>query len=145
MLFYLGRQLSAPVAFDNTLTSGSPSAYPDAWAALCTSSNGQIAAWIDRNYGVADGSQVYEGYGLIIGGSAGSSKQYPTAIHRLLERNAVTPNYMPLPAGQRYQWRGGYSWGPVDLATGFVASMRYLDDGKVRRADVLSGVAVLNP
>ncbi|MGC9741837.1 hypothetical protein JTH53_04360 [Pseudomonas capeferrum] len=109
-LFYLGGQLEAPVPFDATLTSGSPSVYPDAWAVLCTAANGQLAAWIDRSYGVADGSQVSERYGLIIGGGT-TIKQYTTAIHRLLERNKDAPNYMPLKAGKSYAWRGGTAGG----------------------------------
>jgi len=143
-LFYLGGQLTAPVPFDGTLTSGSPSAYPDAWAALCTSANGQLAAWIDRSYGIADGKQVSEAYGLIIGGGT-TTKQYTTAIHRLLQRNPDNPNYMRLDSGKSYKWRGGYSWGPVDVKPGFVASMRYLDNGRMRRANALSGTVIINP
>lgn len=143
-LFYMGGQFSEPVPFDPTLTSGSPSAYPDAWAVLCTGANGQLAAWIDRGYGVADGSQVSEEYGLIIGGST-TVKQYTTAIHRFLQRNPVNPNYMPLEAGKSYKWRGGYSWGPVDVKPGFVASLRYLDNGRMRRANAVNGTVIINP
>ncbi|MBA6088606.1 hypothetical protein H4C81_06825 [Pseudomonas monteilii] len=144
-LFYLGGQLSEPVPFDSTLTSGSPSVYPEAWAALCTSANGQLAAWIDRSYGVADGKQVSEAYGMIIGGGAASTKQYTTAIHRFLQRNPDSPNYMELPSGKSYKWRGGYSWGPVDVKPGFVASLRYLDNGRMRRANAINGTVIINP
>lgn len=143
-LFYMGGQLEAPVPFDPTLTSGSPTIYPNAWAVLCASANGQLAAWIDRGYGVADGSQVSDRYGLIIGGST-TTKQYTTAIHRLLERNVQNPNFMPLPAGKSYKWRGGYSWGPVNVKPGFVASLRYLDNDRMRQANALSGALVINP
>ncbi|MNH14268.1 hypothetical protein D3C79_738570 [compost metagenome] len=141
-LFYLGGQFAAPIPFDNKVNSGSPAAYPGAWAVLTSGAQGQLTAWIDRHYGIADGAQVYEGFGLIVGGSS-SNKQYTTAIHHLLRRGS--PNFMPLAAGQKYKWRGGYSWGPLEVSDGFVASTRYLDGGRVRRADAVSGQVVLNP
>ncbi|MNO98757.1 hypothetical protein D3C76_905110 [compost metagenome] len=141
-LFYLGGQFPAPIPFDNTKNSGLAAEHRGAWAVLTTGSAGQLMAWMDRSYGIADGSEVYSGYGMIVGGS-GSAKQYTTAIHRFLVRGS--PNYMQLNAGKTYKWRGGYSWGPVDVKAGLVASTRYLDGGRIRRADAVSALAVLNP
>ncbi|WP_063912481.1 hypothetical protein [Pseudomonas sp. p21] len=142
-LFYLGGQFPTPIPFDGTVNSGAPSAYPDAWAVLTTSANGQLGAWIDRNYGVAAEEHIYEGYGKIIGGGSASSKQYTSAIHKFLQRDPA--NAMRLQAGKSYQWRGGYSWGPVSLPDGMVATLRYMDEWRIRRAFAVSANKVLKP
>lgn len=142
-MFYLGGQFPTPIPFDGTVNSGAPSAYPDAWAVLTTSANGQLAAWIDRDYGVAAEEHIYEGYGKIIGGGSASTKQYTSAIHKFLQRNPA--NAMRLEAGKSYQWRGGYSWGPVSLPDGMVATLRYMDEWRIRRAFAVSASKVLKP
>jgi hypothetical protein len=142
-LFYLGGQFPQPIPFDSTVNSGLPADYPDAWAVLTTSANGQLAAWIDRKYGVAAESQIFENYGKIIGGGGISPKQYTTAINRERVRNPA--NAMRLQAGKSYQWRGGYSWGPVSLPDGMVATLRYMDEWRIRRAFAESASTVLKP
>ena len=144
-LFYLGGQFPEPIDWDGKVNSGNAIDYPDAWAVITTSVNGQLTAWIDREYGIAKSRQVDPVRGMIRGGGDGSTKQYTTAYNRPLVRNPTTPNYIALAAGERYQWRGGYSWGPVDVKAGFVASTRYLDGDRIRRADAVSALAVLNP
>ncbi|KEY87839.1 hypothetical protein MBA34_17900 [Pseudomonas capeferrum] len=142
-LFYLGGQFPQPIPFDSTVNSGSPADYPDAWAVLTTSANGQLAAWIDRKYGVAAESQIFENYGKIIGGGGTSTKQYTTAINKERVRNPA--NAMRLQAGKSYQWRGGYSWGPVSLPDGMVATLRYMDEWRIRRAFAVSASKILKP
>lgn len=145
-LFYMGGQYDAPIAWDSTANAGSPTLYPKAWASVCASANGQLSAWIDRDYGIAAVPDlIYPGYGTIIGGGGSSTKQYTTAIHKFLQRNPTTPNYYKLLKGQSYKWRGGYSWETPVVADGLVASMHYLDNGVIRRADALSGTVVLKP
>ncbi|MNG74478.1 hypothetical protein D3C79_329590 [compost metagenome] len=144
-LFYLGGQFPEPIDWDGKVNSGNAIDYPDAWAVITTSANGQLTAWIDRDYGIAKSRQVDPVRGMIRGGGDASTKQYTTAYNRPLVRNPTTPNYIALAAGERYQWRGGYSWGPVDVKAGFVASTRYLDGDRIRRADAVSALAVLNP
>ncbi|MNP71187.1 hypothetical protein D3C76_1675380 [compost metagenome] len=110
---------------------------------LTTSANGQLAAWIDRKYGVAAESQIFENYGKIIGGGGTSTKQYTTAINKERVRNPA--NAMRLQAGKSYQWRGGYSWGPVSLPDGMVATLRYMDEWRIRRAFAVSASKILKP
>ncbi|WP_179028122.1 hypothetical protein [Pseudomonas hunanensis] len=142
-VFYLGGNNTSPTKFNGKLNSGNYLDSPTAWASLCSSNKGQLAAWIDRTYGIADGTRIHESFGMIIGGGPGSTKQYTTAIHRLLKREKA--NYYSLLAGERYQWRGGYSWSSQTAKPGFVASMKYLDNGRVRRVDALSGLNYINP
>ncbi|MDD2133370.1 hypothetical protein [Pseudomonas kurunegalensis] len=142
-VFYLGGMNETPAKFNGNLNSGNFKEAPKAWASLCSSRKGQLAAWIDRGYGIADGTHIHESFGMIIGGGPGSVKQYTTAIHRQLKRDKS--NYLTLSKGDRYQWRGGYSWSSGRSKPGFVASMKYLDNGRVRQADALSGAIYLNP
>ncbi|MNP04435.1 hypothetical protein D3C76_963480 [compost metagenome] len=142
-LFYLGGQFPAPIPWDGKVISGSVNDYRDAWAVLTTSAQGQLCAWMDREYGIAASRQVVPERGLIRGGGDASTKQYTTAYNKWNVRGPS--NMIPLAAGARYQWRGGYSWGPVDVKAGMVASTRYLDGGRIRRADAVSALTVLNP
>lgn len=146
-IFYFNGQYAAPVAYDPGATSGKPSEFPDAWAVLCTGADGQLGAWIDRNYGIADPKNSVDDYGLMIGSGAGSTsrKQYPTAYHRRLARDTVTPNFLPLATGASYKWRGGYVWQPVMTRTGVVAGFDYLLGGRVRRAEAASNIRVYDP
>ncbi|MCY1436033.1 hypothetical protein D9M71_521480 [compost metagenome] len=142
-VFYLGGKNKSPTKFSGKLNSGNYQDSPRAWASLCSGKKGQLAAWIDRSYGIADGTKIHDSFGMIIGGGAGSTKQYTTAIHRQLKRDKT--NYLSLLKGESYQWRGGYTWSSHAVKSGFVASMKYLDNGRVRRVDALSGEIYLNP
>lgn len=146
-VFFIGGQFAAPVPYVTGLGSGKPSVYPDAWAVLCTGADGQLGAWIDRNYGIAGAENTSEDFDLMTGSGAGSTsrKQYPTAYHRRLVRDAVNPNYLPLAAGKSYKWRGGYSWQPVALKSPFVASMDYMLDGRARRVDAITASRTVSP
>jgi hypothetical protein len=146
-VFFIGGQFAAPVPYVTGLGSGKPSAYPDAWAVLCTGADGQLGAWIDRNYGIAGAENTSEDFDLMTGSGAGSTsrKQYPTAYHRRLVRDAVNPNYLPLAAGQSYKWRGGYSWQPTAPKSPFVASMDYMLDGRARRVDAITASRTVSP
>lgn len=142
-LFYLGGQFPAPIPFDGTVNSGAADAYPDAWAVLTSSANGQLGAWIDRDYGVAAENQIYAPYGKIIGGTTPGAKQYTTAINK--KRVRSPGNAMRLEAGATYRWRGGYSWEPVIIPAGMVATLRYMDEWRVRSAFAVSAGRVLKP
>lgn len=146
-VFFIGGQFAAPVPYVTGLGSGKPSEYPDAWAVLCTGADGQLGAWIDRNYGIAGAENTSDDFDLMTGSGAGSTsrKQYPTAYHRRLDRDPVNPNYLPLAAGKSYKWRGGYSWQPVAPKSPFVASMDYMLDGRVRRVDAISASRTVSP
>jgi len=136
-LYYLEGKHGLPIPFDGLETSGKPSEKPNAWASCYVygDGSGQLSAWIDRSYGIADAKNSSDQYGLIIGGGPASTKQYPTAYHRFLARNPASPNHMELKAGASYKWRGGYSWQPVRLRTNAVATMDYVHDGRLRRVD----------
>lgn len=144
-LFYVGGQFESPIDWDGKVMSGNPIDYPNAWAVITTSANGQLAAWMDRDYGIAQSRQIDPIRGLIRGGGDASTKQYTTAYNKSLLRNPPTPNYIELAAGKRYQWRGGYSWSSVKVADGFVSSFNYLENGVIRRADAVSGPMYLKP
>lgn len=142
-LFYLDGQYATPIVWDGDAISGNALDYPNAWAVLTTSTNGQLVAWMDRSYGITFQRYVDPIRGLIRGGGSSSTKQYTTAYNKWNVRGPS--NLIPLNAGEKYQWRGGYSWGPLNTASGFVASMRYLSEGQTRRVDVISAQLYLNP
>lgn len=144
-LFYLGGQFPEPIDWDGKVNSGNAIDYPDAWAVITTSANGQLTAWIDREYGIAQRRLVDPVRGMIRGGGDASTKQYTTAYNRPLVRDPTTPNYIALAAGERYQWRGGYSWSSVKVVDGFAASFNYLDNGVIRRADAFTASMYLKP
>lgn len=106
-LLFLAGQYEAPQAFDSALTAGLKSAYPDAWAVVFSSADGQMMTWMDRTYGVGDGSLVASDRPMIRGGGAGNTKFYHAAIAGVAK---------PLAQGEAYRWRGGYAWQAAGLA-----------------------------
>lgn len=99
-LFYGGTN-TARVAFDPTVSSGTKAAAPNAWALVFQDpANGQLTTWMDREYGVGNGSNVASNRAYVRLGGATNTKAYHAAV-------AGTP--LQLPAGQSYKWRGGYA------------------------------------
>ncbi|PRN02227.1 hypothetical protein A0O30_23780 [Pseudomonas sp. LLC-1] len=112
-LFYGGTN-TARVAFDPTASSGTKSAAPNAWALVFQDpANGQLATWMDREYGVGNGSNVASNRAYVRMGGATNPKAYHAAI-------AGTP--LQLAAGQSYKWRGGYALQAPGLQTAGVDS-----------------------
>ena len=99
-LFYGGTN-TARVGFDPTAASGNKSVAPNAWAlVLQHPTNGQLVTWMDRAFGVGNGSNVASNRALIRIGGASNTKAYHAAI-------AGTP--LDLSPQTSYKWRGGYA------------------------------------
>jgi len=143
-MFFFDGQYATDIPYDTAANSGKPSEYPNAWAVVTTGTEGQLGAWIDRNYGVADAKNSSDEFGLIIGSGEGSTsrKLYPTAIHRPLRR---ADGGMQFGAGESYFWRGGYTWSPKVTRSGMVATMEYMLGGTVRRAEAATGSRTYSP
>lgn len=128
----LGGQYPSRVTFDSTNTSGPCSTYPDAWAILLNSDEGQLATWLDHSYGVGDGRFVDPDEPRTRGsGSAGGNKQYHAAVRSFIEP-------VHLLAGKTYKWRGGYALSaPVEAGEGFDSELSFVQDGAPRHAMIV--------
>lgn len=122
---FLGK-LNSRGVFNSTANSGSKSANPDVWGvSFKDPSNGQLVAWMDREYEAGDGRYVPSNSPFIRGGGASNQKFYHAVIVNMT---------VPLSAGASYRWRGGWAWQPVQ--TGLSDGV----DGAVQRT--VGGVSV---
>ncbi|KGG90822.1 hypothetical protein P245_15175 [Comamonas thiooxydans] len=113
----LGGSNTAREPFDSTKTSGAKSAYPNAWAVVLQSSNGQLGMWLDKGYAAGSGALVDDAEALIRGGGASNTKWYLGVVFKM----ESTPEYA---AGEGYRYRGGYSFGSaITLPAGFDSVM----------------------
>ncbi|QMP23941.1 GDSL family hydrolase [Pseudomonas phage DDSR119] len=143
-IFFFDGQYASPIPYDPGANSGKPSEYPNTWAVVTTGADGQLGAWIDRSYGIAEAKNSSDEFGFITGSGAGSTsrKLYPTAIHQPLRRADGGIQFM---AGESYFWRGGYTWSPKVTRAGMVATMEYMLGGTVRRAEAATGSRTYAP
>ena len=113
----LGGSNTARAPFDSTKDSGAKSAYPDAWALVLQSSNGQLGMWLDKGYAAGSGTLVDDARTLARGGGASNTKWYLCVIDKMV----AGPEYA---AGEGYKYRGGYSFGSaITLPAGFDSVM----------------------
>ncbi|KGG83042.1 hypothetical protein P245_25800 [Comamonas thiooxydans] len=113
----LGGSNTAREPFDSTKTSGAKSAYPNAWALVLQSSNGQMGMWLDKGYAAGSGALVDDAEALIRGGGASNTKWYLGVVFKMV----AGPEYA---AGEGYRYRGGYSFGSaITLPAGFDSVM----------------------
>lgn len=102
-MLYLGGQYSARASFDSDSDSGAKTSCPDAWAVVFQGpSNRQQTLWMDRSYGVGDGRYVDSSRPFIRGGGPNNHKFYNAAVS--------SAEGVQLQAGEKYVWRGGWSW-----------------------------------
>lgn len=99
----LGGSNTARIPF--TLTdndSGPKSSNPDAWAiVLQEPTNGQMALWLDKEYGAGDGSHVIDAEPLLRGATTG--KWYLGVVLSTVTGKSFA-------AGTGYRYRAGISW-----------------------------------
>lgn len=99
------RQLAAAVTH-----SGMKNIAPDAWAMSLSGPNGLFNCWMDRSYGLGNGSNVYPQDAYMRKNST-IWKFYHAVISR--------PDAgLSMSAGQTYDWRGGYSLAPESMTAG---------------------------
>lgn len=111
------RQLAA-----NVNTSGQKSVAPNAFAFSLGSANGFLSSWMDRAFGVGDGSFVAPSWAYMRK-NASIWKFYHAAVAGM---------DAPLAAGQGYSWRGGYGFSPATIVsgTGIDSAFVYSKGGK---------------
>jgi len=130
-ILFVGGMTKDRVPFTQSLSSGPSSTYPDAWAVILQSGNGQLSSWMDRTYGVGTGDHVADTNSLIRVGGGISTKVYHAAIFNY-------ENPLHLAAGESYKWRGGYALqSPNVEPAGFDSLLRFSQDGSTRLAWVI--------
>lgn len=130
---YIKGQYAGRVPFNSENTSGAYSAYPDAWATILKGPSGQLASWLDLDYGVPSTLPLDASDVRIKGGGGSSTKQYHAAI-----RSFSAPYAMS--TGDKYKWRGGYSLGVGNVSAPFDSLLVYWAGGV--RKSVLPVTAV---
>lgn len=125
-------------SFSGELNSGIKEVHPRAWAAIAQSRNGQQVSWIDRDYGIADGSCVSPDTFLIKGsGKSTGKKIYHAAI--------CGDDAFTLLPGQSYKWRGGYSWQfKTGKSVNHIATFRFLKQQSINFTAVKSACFYTN-
>jgi hypothetical protein len=100
------------------LGSGTKGQAPNAWAVVLQHpTNGQMALWMDKEYGAGDGSHCIDSEFLVRGANTG--KWYLGAV--------LNPGGEHFAAGTGYRYRAGLSWQSADItANGYdsVVTMR---------------------
>ena len=89
-------------SFSGEINSGNKVVHPRAWAAIAQSRNGQQVSWINRGYGIANGSYVSPDTFLIKGSGKSTGK-------KICHEATYGDEAFTLLSGQSYKWRGGYS------------------------------------
>lgn len=99
----LGGSNTARIPFSLTDNdSGLKSSNPDAWAiVLQEPANGQMALWLDKEYGAGDGSYVIDSEPLLRGAATG--KWYLGVVLSTITGRSFS-------AGTGYKYRAGISW-----------------------------------
>ncbi|WP_334159568.1 hypothetical protein [Achromobacter insolitus] len=121
---YYGKA-NARGAFTSTTSSGAKSSFPNVWAVVFQdSTNGQLAAWMDRTFEIGDGRHVKSTAPLIRGGGAGNTKFYHAAV--------VDDTGVPLAAGAAYEWRGGWAWQQMNAVSANLDSSLTFNRGDER-------------
>ena len=92
-------------AYSSDSNSGSREDAPNAWAAVLKSSNGILASWIDRNYGMGISTNAAADQPLISAGGGENTKLYHRAYRSY---NSATQTPLTLTPTSDYKWRGGY-------------------------------------
>ena len=133
---YYGKS-NARAAFTSTTNSGAKSSNPDVWAVVFQDDdNGQLAAWMDRSFGIGDGQHVKSSWPYIRGGGSGNTKFYHAAV--------VSDDGVPLAAGESYEWRGGWAWQQATtVAAGFDSTLTFnREDNRVLAQATDDGLTV---
>lgn len=130
---FLGGSNTSRGAFDATKNSGTKQQYPNAWAIILHSSNGQLGMWMDKQYALGDGSLVEQTAPLIRGGGETNLKFYLCALSQRVVSAPVTA------AGESYRYRGGYSLSSsYPVPAGFDSILPVARGGHMTQAYALS-------
>lgn len=98
----LNAQLKTRSTYNNDADSGTKQSHPNAWLVNFNSDKLSLTTWMDREYGLGDGSQVSSSLPMIRNGGGSNNKTY----HAVISGGSG----LALSAGQSYKWRGGYSF-----------------------------------
>lgn len=117
-LIYYGKNNSR-IAFTSSTNSGNKSTNPEVWAVVFQDSdNGQLAAWMDREFSAGDGRYVRNNWPYIRGGGSNNTKFYHAAV--------ISDTGVPLAMGEAYEWRGGWAWQQATtVAAGFDSTLTF--------------------
>jgi hypothetical protein len=96
--------------------SGDFGSWPTARIAVASDDvNGHLVSWMDPNFGIcADADAIASTEPAMY--QPGTGKVYQTATYN------PGNGYWPLASGASYEWRGGYSFAPTDMASGDIES-----------------------
>lgn len=96
----LGAQDGSRTAYAANTSSGIFASYPKAWAVIFTLPHIQQVVFMDRSFGLGDGSQI--------GGSSAAFRKHE--INDKWYAAVIAGRPLVMSAGDKYQWRGGYAW-----------------------------------
>lgn len=108
-------------SFSNAASKASA---PEVWAtSLYQAGRGYQTSWIDRSFGLGDGSQVADSWPLAYRNTGGTWKFY----HSVVERQDGS---FVMQAGDTYAFAGGYAWTPEGMTTGADSAFLHTRFGK---------------
>ncbi|OOH86249.1 hypothetical protein [Comamonas kerstersii] len=96
----LGAQDGSRTAYAANTNSGVFANYPDAWAVIFNTPQVQQVVFMDRSYGLGNGSQI--------GGASAAFRKH--ASHQKWYAAVIAGKPLEMSAGDKYAWRGGWAW-----------------------------------
>ncbi|GAO71952.1 hypothetical protein [Comamonas sp. E6] len=112
-MLFVGGADSSWVTYSTDRTAGTKAVSPNAWACILRSPDGELALWQDREFKDGDGKYVNADWPIFKGGGGSNHKVYGGVIGRA-DINAGAP--ATFAAGERWSWRGGWSFQAPGLA-----------------------------